>query len=217
MPSIPDRKHCHKQVCLLGCPGVGKTTQGQLVAALVPGTRFIDMSQVLGIAGAFDPEIHLVAEGYRAKGELVPTTETMNALERFLGSVRKGEQCVFCGVPRDEEQALILVNELWRHVSDYPLKTLRFVLPDRAAAVKRIVERAASLSRKGLPVRTDDLDPVIVEKRIRSHEEREERIMRVLAEHGTILDIESATIEETHSAVLTALEFEPISRLVPVG
>lgn len=105
-------------VILLGPPGVGKGTQGVLLAE---GTGFHHLStgDVLRQNRKEGTELGLRAQAYMDRGELVPDDVILDMVRSALSRLSPGQGVVFDGFPRTEVQAARLgpvLEELGRRV-----------------------------------------------------------------------------------------------------
>ncbi|MBI4521024.1 MAG: adenylate kinase [Gemmatimonadetes bacterium] len=105
-------------VVLLGPPGVGKGTQGQLLAR-ERGWRVIATGDLVREALRSDTEIGRRAKTYYDAGELVPDSLILGMVRESLEKVDPQQGVIFDGFPRTEEQAAALdpvLGELGRGV-----------------------------------------------------------------------------------------------------
>jgi adenylate kinase len=91
-------------VVLLGPPGVGKGTQGKLLAE-GRGLRHLSTGDLLRKHRKDGTELGLKAQAYMDRGALVPDDLILDMVSDVLGSLGKNEGLVFDGFPRTEAQA----------------------------------------------------------------------------------------------------------------
>ncbi|RMH11961.1 MAG: adenylate kinase [Gemmatimonadetes bacterium] len=98
-------------VILLGPPGVGKGTQGVLLADAQGWDRVVT-GDLLRQARAEGTELGRQAEAYMNAGELVPDPVILGMVKEKLESLSPGGGVVFDGFPRTETQASGLAMQL---------------------------------------------------------------------------------------------------------
>ena len=98
-------------VILLGPPGVGKGTQGVLLAE-VTGARHLATGDLLRAARRDGTELGRQAQGYMDRGELVPDRLIVDLVREVLGTLDCETGVVFDGFPRTVPQAEALAEAL---------------------------------------------------------------------------------------------------------
>ncbi len=98
-------------VILLGPPGVGKGTQGVLLAE-VTGARHLATGDLLRAARRDGTELGRQAQGYMDRGELVPDRLIVDLVCEVLGTLDCETGVVFDGFPRTVPQAEALAEAL---------------------------------------------------------------------------------------------------------
>jgi adenylate kinase len=91
-------------VILLGPPGVGKGTQGVLLAE-GSGLRHLSTGDLLRKHRKEKTDLGQKAQGYMDRGELVPDELILDMVRGVLGTLSSSEGVVFDGFPRTEVQA----------------------------------------------------------------------------------------------------------------
>jgi adenylate kinase len=98
-------------VILLGPPGVGKGTQGALLAEAT-GAKHVATGDLLRAARRDGTELGKKAQGYMDRGELVPDQLIIDLVREVLGGLDKKTSVVFDGFPRTVPQAEALEGAL---------------------------------------------------------------------------------------------------------
>jgi adenylate kinase len=98
-------------VILLGPPGVGKGTQGVVLAQAV-GARHVATGDLLRTARRDGTELGRKAQGYMDRGELVPDGLIVDLVREVLRTLGPGQGVVFDGFPRTVPQAEALAGAL---------------------------------------------------------------------------------------------------------
>ena len=98
-------------VILLGPPGVGKGTQGALLAEAT-GAKHVATGDVLRAARRDGTALGKRAQGYMDRGELVPDQLIIDLVREVLGDLPRGVDVVFDGFPRTVPQAEALEGAL---------------------------------------------------------------------------------------------------------
>lgn len=94
-------------VILLGPPGVGKGTQGVLLAETT-GARHVATGDLLRAARRDGTELGQKAQGYMDRGELVPDRLIVDLVREVLEALEPARSVVFDGFPRTVPQAQAL-------------------------------------------------------------------------------------------------------------
>ena len=98
-------------VILLGPPGVGKGTQGALLAEAT-GARHVATGDLLRAARREGTELGRKAQGYMDRGELVPDGLIVDLVREVLAGLDPATGVVFDGFPRTVPQAEALGGAL---------------------------------------------------------------------------------------------------------
>ena len=91
-------------VILLGPPGVGKGTQGVLLAEAI-GARHVATGDLLRVARREGTELGRKAQGFMDRGELVPDQLIVDLVREVVGPLDAAQGVVFDGFPRTVPQA----------------------------------------------------------------------------------------------------------------
>jgi adenylate kinase len=105
-------------VILLGPPGVGKGTQGVLLADAMSWQRVVT-GDLLRAAKNADTPLGREAEQYMSVGELVPDRLIIEMVKEKLATVPSGTGVLFDGFPRTEGQASafnLMLRDLGRSI-----------------------------------------------------------------------------------------------------
>ena len=149
---------CYQSVVLVGPPGVGKGTQGKLLAS-IPGIFHLSSGDMFRELKE-ESELGQLFNDYATRGELVPDKITLKIWKEYICAKVKQkvynpqtDLLILDGIPRNIIQAQLM--------SPYinVLKVLYMVCEDREVMFKRIRGRALQEKRK------DDADELIVRYR----------------------------------------------------
>ncbi len=91
-------------IILLGPPGVGKGTQGVMLADETGWERLVT-GDLLRVAKDAGTELGLQAQQYMTAGDLVPDHLIIKMVEEKLSTLARGTSVIFDGFPRTEAQA----------------------------------------------------------------------------------------------------------------
>lgn len=154
----------YQTVLLFGAPGVGKGTQGKILAQ-IPGFYHIstgDMFRTLDLHSAIGLEIM----SYMSKGELVPDELTVelwreNARARAVLGYYKPHHDILIldGIPRNVNQAKLIANDI------NVLGIVHLVCRDQDEMVKRLRRRALKENRR------DDAQEEVIRHRWKVYED----------------------------------------------
>ncbi|MDF1815488.1 MAG: nucleoside monophosphate kinase [Verrucomicrobiales bacterium] len=183
--SPEDQKERYKCFILLGAPGCGKGTQGNILGAI---PRFYHFS--MGDAfRSMDTRSDIGQEFVKCsrKGELVPDELTIRffkiqaearaALSMFKPDI---DILILDGIPRSVEQAKLLEE----HVD--VLQLFHLSCPDREELVTRIRKRAIKSGRM------DDANEDVIRNRIRTYEEETKDLVNFYSDRRS--DINAAQV-----------------------
>ena len=153
-----EEKPCYQSVILVGPPGVGKGTQGKLLAQ-IPGIFHIssgDMFRQLDEGSKLGKIFHQ----YATRGELVPDNITVKIWQNYIQTKvcekvynPACDLLILDGIPRNIHQAMLMAPYL------NLLKVIYMVCEDREVMLQRIRGRALKEHRQ------DDTDELIVRYR----------------------------------------------------
>jgi adenylate kinase len=139
------------RIVLLGAPGSGKGTQGQLLAGHF-GVPYLSSGEVLRAIAEGESETARRIAAYLRDGELVPDELVSEALESALRDLAAGEGYVLEGFPRTVAQA--------RHADEVlaPDAVVLLAVPDEVAR--------ARLAGRADVGRSDDASRGAIERRL---------------------------------------------------
>jgi adenylate kinase len=106
-------------IILLGGPGAGKGTQGELMASWLPTPR-VSSGDLFRENLARETELGLKARGYMERGELVPDEVTIRMVAARISQPDCRQGVVFDGFPRTVAQATALdslLGEMGRRIN----------------------------------------------------------------------------------------------------
>lgn len=154
----------YQTILLFGAPGVGKGTQGKIIAQ-IPGFYHMstgDMFRTLDLTSKIGQEIM----AYMSKGELVPDELTVklwreNAHARAVLSLYKPHQDILIldGIPRNVNQAMMIEPDV------NVLAIVHLVCRNQDEMVKRLRRRALKENRR------DDAKEEVIRNRWKVYEE----------------------------------------------
>ena len=157
-PGLPETELCYRAVVLVGPPGVGKGTQGKLLAS-IPGIFHLssgDMFRELD----HDSDLGQIFHDYATRGKLVPNDITIKTWQKYVkGKIKQKvynpetDLLILDGIPRNIEQVELLTPFI------KVLRILYMVCEDREVMFERIRGRAVKESRN------DDSDEFVVRYR----------------------------------------------------
>ncbi|MDC0864449.1 nucleoside monophosphate kinase [Rickettsiaceae bacterium] len=122
-------------ITLLGMPGSGKGTQGNILAKEL-GITHISTGDILReMASGSDTEESKLLSNYMNSGKLIPADLVNKIVKQFVDSLESRTSCVLDGYPRNIDQADFLSKNI-----DAKLTVIFFDI-DRDVVVKRILGR----------------------------------------------------------------------------
>ncbi len=176
--------HRHPHRLIIGPNGAGKTLHGRALAGLL-NSPYADMSRVLKIASAFQPQLRDKIAHYVARGEYVPDEITMTQFDIYMSTHRRGDSLVFMGIPRKQEQVQPFIQSLERHVGYSSLDVADLHLTPEAA-LKRCQQRAEEDISKGIAPRKDDVDEKLIRRRLEIWDEERDSLVRRISQYAEI-------------------------------
>jgi len=187
---IGERPDQYKAVILIGAPGCGKGTQGEILGA-IPRFYHFSMGEAFRSMDTRTP-IGQEFVTYSRKGELVPDELTMRYfkvqidaradLHMFKADI---DVLVLDGIPRSMEQAVLLEE----HIEVVQLFHLS--CPDREELITRLRKRALKEGRM------DDASEEVIERRIRTYEEETKELLEHYGDRRADIDANQAPVKVT--------------------
>ncbi|HYF13893.1 MAG TPA: nucleoside monophosphate kinase [Phycisphaerales bacterium] len=164
---MPDR---YQTILLFGPPGVGKGTQGQVLAR-IPGFFHSSTGDIFRNLDAAS-EIGKLFFQYSSRGELVPDDVTLRIWNQnvyantILGLYKPhADLLVLDGLPRSVPQA----NLLYKYAN--VLKVIHLVCRDKEALFERMRKRALKQNR------VDDAKPDVIRRRFEVYEQETKPVL----------------------------------------
>ncbi len=135
------RKTVHTNIVLLGKPGSGKGTQGQLIAK-EHNLVYISTGKMLRMEIANGTELGKKVEPFMEKGEIVQDEIPIKLIEKRIGNHPDSKGFIFKGFPRTMIQSYILDGLLMKeHMKVSAVIEMEI---DTITALKRLNARAAT-------------------------------------------------------------------------
>ncbi len=176
-------------IILMGLPGSGKSTQGQILAKEM-GREWLSAGQVLRDSGQFQEILD--------RGELVDNAVVIRLMaEAMARIIRGGKNLIVDGFPRDDEQAEWMAENIATEVE----VVLRMEVP-----------KAELLQRIALRQRSDDTEEA-VKQRMKIIEQNIYSVCEILARKGvkTLIIDGVGSVEEVTERMRTQLRESGIS------
>ncbi len=206
---------------LLGPPGAGKGTQGELIAARL-GVPKVATGDVLRAAVRDGTEQGLAAKAYMDRGDLVPDAVILGIMKEVLASPEAANGAILDGVVRTVPQAeglTMMLAELGRKVDKFLLfdvaeNELVMRLGGRTVCEKcqtpyRGLEPGTDCEKcGGTLVRRKDDEPESIRNRLRVYEAQTEPVIEWAEKKKmTVVKIDATgAIEEITERAMKALE-----------
>lgn len=199
----------NRHFMLFGANGSGKTTQGRMLAGCLD-RQYVDMSRVLKLGSAYDPSLSQEFAKYSGEGELVPDEVIFSPFHSYLRTLRKGDQVVISGIPRQVPQVDPFYAAITEHLGSTALSVADLILTP-ADAIRRCERRAEKDRLAGRPPRSEDTDHEKIEKRIKIYTDAKTPVLEALADRGA--DVVSVECHEepqvTLIRILSAFKISP--------
>ncbi|MDR0365222.1 MAG: adenylate kinase [Bifidobacteriaceae bacterium] len=190
-----------RRLVLLGPPGSGKGTQGELLAARL-GIPTISTGALFRDQMARGTALGVEAQTYIAQGHLVPDRVTNAMVANRLTQADAARGFILDGYPRNVPQVAVLDGILDQ--AGTPIEAALEMRLDEDLIVSRLLKRAE------IEGRADDTEPVI-RARLEVYHSQTEPIIDVYRSRGLLVSVDSlGTIEEVSEAVMRALGLEQL-------
>lgn len=183
-------------ILLIGPPGSGKGTQGQLLAPLL-GYNYLSMGQTLrNITKQDTPQAQQIKTLIDA-GHIIPDDMIRDIFHSTVQALPPAEGLILDGFPRDVHQVNIL-NEL---LNAHQVENVRAVFIDvpKIKVIDRIKQRAR------LENRADD-DPEIIHTRFLEYDEKTHPLVDYFERHHWLARVDGdQPIEKVHEVIMRKL------------
>ncbi|PKP53640.1 MAG: adenylate kinase [Bacteroidetes bacterium HGW-Bacteroidetes-1] len=181
-------KHDYFNVVVLGKPGSGKGTQGEILAKK-NNLVYISTGKLLRKEIAANTELGLAAKPFMERGEIVPDEIAIKLIERQIEKNASASGFIFKGFPRTIVQAYILDGLLRRINSKVSLMlNLRLSTLD---AIKRLNDRSKT-DRK----RIYDTSTELILNRLEEYEKKTKPVIEYYKKQSVFFEIDGAGTEE---------------------
>jgi adenylate kinase len=184
------------RIVLLGAPGSGKGTQGDILAARL-GIRHVASGELLRAQVAARTELGREVAASLASGDLVPDHTVIGIVSDAIAAATDEGGYILDGFPRTRAQA----------ERSYALATEMGVEPDAAVylALDDSVARQRLAARAG-GGRVDDADSRVIEHRLEVFHANMQPILDFYAELGILVTVDAdAPIEAVTDAIVASL------------
>jgi adenylate kinase len=183
---------------LFGPPGAGKGTQSQNIIEKYKlshlSTGDIFRANIKG-----GTELGLLAKSYIDKGQLVPDEVTIGMLQSEVERQPGAKGFIFDGFPRTAAQAQALDKFLASKGSGVSVLISLEVAEDELK--RRLLERGKTSGR------ADDVDPVVIQKRIEVYKSETTPVKEYYAKQGKTAEIEGiGEIDVIFKAICSKIE-----------
>lgn len=192
-------RHDYFNVVLLGKPGSGKGTQGEILAKN-NNLVYISTGKLLRREIAEGTELGMAAKPYLDKGEIAPDEIAIKLIERQIELNKSASGFIFKGFPRTIVQAYILDGLLRRSNSKVSLMlNLRLSTLD---AMKRLNDRA-----KTERARVYDSSTELILNRLEEYEKKTKPVIEYYKKQSVFFEADGAgTKEEVNERLQEAIK-----------
>ncbi len=174
-------------IVLLGAPGAGKGTQGEILAGKL-GVPKIATGDMLRTAVKAGTPLGKQAQAYMEQGELVPDEVILGIVEEKLASADAESGVIMDGFPRTIAQA-VAIDELLSARGSRVHKVVNFAVPDGELLV-RLLGRAVAEGRA-------DETPETVRKRLEVDRKETEPLISYYQKQNVVKSIDATgTVDE---------------------
>ena len=183
-------------IVLLGAPGSGKGTQGDLLAAHF-GVPHVSSGELLREHVASGTDLGRQVAYFLSRGELVPDDLVLAAVADALSGAFEAGGYVLDGIPRTLAQAE-RAYALAKPAGLLADAVIYLDVPDHVAR-----ERLAGRAETG---RVDDADPAVIERRLQVFHADTRPLLDFYRERGLLRTIDAVqSVEAVSAAILEAL------------
>ena len=187
-------------IVLLGAPGSGKGTQGDLLAAHF-GVPHVSSGELLREHVASGTDLGRQVAYFLSRGELVPDDLVLAAVADALNGAFEAGGYVLDGIPRTLAQAE-RAYALAKPAGLLADAVIYLDVPDDVAR-----ERLAGRAETG---RVDDADPAVIERRLQVFHADTRPLLDFYRERGLLRTIDAVqSVEAVSAAILEVLTGEP--------
>jgi adenylate kinase len=184
------------QIVLLGAPGSGKGTQGDLLAKHF-GVPHVSSGELLRTHVATGSDVGLKVASFLSRGELVPDDLVLAVVGDALSGAFDAGGYVLDGIPRTLAQA----ERAYELAAPAGLAADAVIYLDVADDVAR--ERLAARAETG---RVDDADPAVIERRLQVFHADTTPLLDFYRERGILRTIDAVQpVDAVSKAILEAL------------
>lgn len=188
------------QIVLLGAPGSGKGTQGDVLAKHF-GVPHVSSGELLRMHVASGSDLGREVASFLSRGELVPDDLVLAVVGDALSGAFEAGGYVLDGIPRTLAQA----ERAYTLAEPAGLVADAVVYLDVADDVAR--ERLAARAETG---RVDDADPAVIERRLQVFHADTRPLLDFYRERGILRTIDAVqSVDAVSNAILAALAAEP--------
>ncbi|MDY0370104.1 MAG: adenylate kinase [Bacteroidales bacterium] len=181
-------KHDYFNVVLLGKPGSGKGTQGEILARN-NNLIYISTGKLMREEIAANTELGRIAKPFLDKGEIAPDEIAIKLIERQIERNRTAYGFIFKGFPRTIVQAYILDGLLRRMNSKVSLMlNIRLSTLD---AIKRLHDRSKTEKRRAYDTTTE-----LILNRLDEYEKKTKPVIEYYKKQSIFFDVDGAGSEE---------------------
>lgn len=175
-----------------GIQGSGKGTQAKKLAAEF-GYDIFEAGGELRKIAASGSELGQTVKSYIDQGHLVPHEIIMQVVAEAIAARPKTTKILFDGIPRDDAQKRDFDAVMAKAGRDF--RCIHFVL-DAVEAKNRILGRAKTEGR------ADDADHAIIERRMKTFEEKTRPVIEKYREAGKVSDVSAKnSVDEIYTTL----------------
>ncbi len=192
-------------VVLLGKPGSGKGTQGELLARK-HNLVYISTGKLLRKEIAGNTEIGQIAKPYMDRGEIVPDEIAIRLIEKKIHQHPSAAGFVFKGFPRTVVQAYIL-DGLLRRINSRVSCMLNLKL-STLDAIKRLNDRGKTDRKRPYDTSTD-----MILNRLDEYEKKTKPVIEYYKKQTIFFEVDGAGNEDTVNEMLEEAMVKAVKQL----